>query len=92
MSDKTWFDQPDLLEHKPIVCHGFQSEAGAWEVRKIDGGFSVTVGNLVFSQTIWCPDADVMLAVLNRALNGRRGQAIPDGASLMFNSVARKDK
>lgn len=65
-----------------VACHG-TSTTGAWEVRRIGGKFTVTVGDLFQSQTVWCPDVDVMLAVLNRALNGRRNQPLPDGAELL---------
>lgn len=80
--EKTWTDQPDLVLDGDVACHGTSSN-GAWEVRRIGGKFTVTVGDLFQSQTVWCPDVDVMLVVLNRALNGRRNQPLPEGAELL---------
>ncbi len=71
MTNRTWTDQPEVVEHCERLAHVFLKETGA-EVRwnQSTGLYYVTVGNL---------SANTAFRLLHEA-NKSRGRKLPDGA------------
>ena len=86
-TEKTWTDQPDIVEGAPVALNFLANNGTTIEVRPLPGEprFLVTAGTLFQSQTVIAGDCAAMLAVIDRALNGRRGKPaeLPMNCSLV---------
>ena len=81
-------DQPEILEGAEVLVDFFAKQVGArFEVRKTDGAFFLTTGNLFGSQTVKAPDAESVLRVIGLAMNRDEGSeapvALPDECEIM---------
>lgn len=85
MSDRTWTDQPTIVEGIPIRVSCF-AHGRSLEIRSDDAErHYVTIGNLFGSQTVSCPSLMEALRVFNVAANAAKHPQLelPDGCKLV---------
>jgi hypothetical protein len=91
ITEKTWTDQPDVVEAATKVAGfmvGGRDAAVVIEVRRDyhGAGYYVTAGNLFGSQTVRCRDAETALRAIefiHTGGAGKTGRPLPEGCEVM---------
>ena len=90
MTEKTWNDQPDACEQAVVLSDFSIGDGYSVEVRKAQGVYYLTTGNLFGSQTLIATDADAMLSAIGKMASVTRTNGysieVPKGLALLSNA------